>query len=157
MAITPITVTGTLKDFGGGLPTSSEIVFIPSSESMSPEYLLSGKAVIVAPSPSTGAFTVSLFPTDVTMPATWYTIRIRSLDTAFPPTHIDFPDWKLFVPSGASSVTLASILELPSNPGLTWVSLAAPPSPTPGTWWLETNPENFDDPANTGNLYEWTN
>ena len=157
MTLAPITINGTLKDFGGNLPVSSEIIFFPSSEAMSPEYLLSAKPISVIPSSITGVFSVDLFPTDTTQPATWYTIRIRSLDVTLPPVHMDFPDWKIYVPSGASPIFFSSILALPSNPAMTWVSLASPPNPSPGTWWLETNPENFDDPANTGNLYEWTN
>ena len=41
---------------------------------------------------------------------------------------------------------------------MVYVSLTPPKAGSlpRGTWWLESNPDNIDDPANTGILYEWS-
>ncbi|WIB16281.1 hypothetical protein DEJ34_03870 [Curtobacterium sp. MCPF17_050] len=41
------------------------------------------------------------------------------------------------------------------QPNQTWVGPTPPLNPTAGKQWLQTNPDDPDDPRNTGILYEW--
>jgi len=150
-------VTGTLKDFGlAPLSTYQPLIsFTPSSAALQGGLLLATRPVAVVPSAS-GAFSADLQPTDGLMPATWYSIRIQWLDSDGGYAAVDFVEWKLFVPQEGGQI--GDLVAAPVNPALVYTSLTPPevggiPS---GTWWLESNPNNINDPANTGILYEWS-
>lgn len=150
-------VTGWLRDFGlASLDQSSPTIeFIPSGPAVrSPDNLFATRAVSVTPD-QYGQFSVDLVSTDDLRPAAWYSVHITWLDAAAGMPDVDFIDWKLFVPLGGG--TIADLFEAPSNPAHVWVSPPDPAnpvmplglaSPTPGTWWLNTD---------TDDIKEWTN
>lgn len=150
-------VTGTLSDFGLEPMTSlePEIIFRPSDVGVVSGRLLATKPIRVRPFTS-GYFQVELTSTDYVEPASWYTVEIRWLDFEGGYAAVDFVDWKLFVPQEGGAI--GDLLESPVNPAMVYVSLTPPTAGSlpRGTWWLESNPDNIDDPANTGILYEWS-
>lgn len=150
------TVTGTLKDFGLAAlaPYSPTLNFIPSGPARNDTTIFGTRTISVTPA-ADGSFSVDLVATDGLQTVVWYTLTISWLNSTAGYTETDFPDWKLYVP--AVGGTIGGLITAPTNPALVYTSLTAPVSPTPGTWWLESNPDNINDTANTGNLYEWSN
>jgi hypothetical protein len=148
-----VAVTGNVSTFGlSSVPFyGAEVVFIPSSPAVAGDrYVLSGREVRVPIEGGSGAFTANLAPTETTRPATFYRIRIESLDPANNFTYIDFPDWELRVPTTGGPI--ADLLDLSGNPAMVWAGPTPPPvAPVPGMWWLDTN----EDSANYGWLMEW--
>lgn len=148
-------VTGSLRDFTTtAIPQARapRIVFTPSGAGTTTTRLLASIPVVVTPDTS-GAFSVDLAPTDQVMPAVYYRIRIEWLDASGGFVGVDIPDWSLAVPSSGGSI--GDLLTAPANSGSVWIGLDPPPKPVPGTWWLQTDINNPDDPRNTGILYEW--
>jgi hypothetical protein len=148
-------VTGSLKDFALA-PMSDrtpQITFSPSAPAAKDGLLLATRPVSVYPTGS-GSFSVDLQPTDELMPVTWYTVRISWLESEGGYVAVDFVDWKLFVPQEGGAI--GDLIDAPVNPALVYISLTPPTNALPGTWWLESNPNNINDPANTGILYEWS-
>lgn len=145
------TVTGTLADFGlNSLASfSPQIVFTPSSAAVGGvaiPYLLATQPRVVIPA-SDGSFTATLVHTDILRGAKdiYYSIRIEWLDSAGNFVHVDFPDWKLYVP--AAGGTIVDLIQAPWNPALVWVGPTPPGGqPTNNTFWLDTE---------TGNLNRW--
>lgn len=132
--------------------------FIPSGPGVvDPTYLLLSKRVEASIATNgSGAFAVNLAPTENVHPLRWYTIRAEWPDSENKYTSVDFIDWKLFVPTEGGD--LADLVEFPSNPQLVWVSLTPPPHiPAFNSLWLNDNPHDVTDPANTGDLYQWSN
>lgn len=141
------TVTGELATFGFSSlqPYSPEIVFTPSGPTTTALKVRASKPVVVVPEMDQ-TFSVELTSTDTMRPAAWYTLSIRWLDSGGNFVSVDYPDWKLFVPSAGGD--LATLLDVPANPAQVWVGVDPPSGATSGTWWL--NPT-------TGDLYEWSN
>jgi hypothetical protein len=148
-------VTGTLTDFNlqSLYSASARLVFTASDPGILPGRLLSTRPIVVIPSAS-GAFEVDLRPTDAIMPLVWYQVRIDWLDSDGGYVGTDFVPWPLFVPSEGGAI--GDLLSMPSNPGMVWEGPTPPDNPTPGTWWLQVNPNDPADPRNTGQLYEWS-
>lgn len=132
------------------------LVFSPTGAgTIGAKYLLVSKPVQVSVAvDGSGAFVVNLAPTTTVHPLRWYTIRAEWLDSASNFTGVDFIDWKLFVPEEGGD--FADLLQYPANPQLGWTELVPPPAlPSPGSLWLNDNPNNVADPRNTGDLYQW--
>ncbi|WIB25435.1 hypothetical protein [Curtobacterium sp. MCSS17_015] len=133
---------------------SPRLMFCPSGSAVSPTAVLASRPVVVTPA-TNGTFTVELQPTDQLRPeGTYYTLRVEWLDATGGFVAVDLLDWPIFVPSGGGS--LADLVDAPAGPALMWTSLEEPPFPKPGMRWLQSNPNDLADPANTGNLYEWS-
>jgi hypothetical protein len=151
------TVTGTLNDFSlSSLASySPRIIFTASEPAASPARLLSTRPVTVTPAAS-GAFTVELHPTTQLRPAgVHYTIRIEWLDADGGFVGVDIAGWKLFVPDSGGDIT--DLTDASPGSSLIWVGLVPPPgTPAPGQLWVVMNPLNPDDPANTGEIREWS-
>jgi len=131
-------VSGTLSDFGltplaGFQPT---IIFTPSGVGVSGTRLLATRPIQVTPNPD-GQFQLDLMSTDDITPATWYEVQIRWLEPSGGYSHIDFVDWKLFVP--AAGGPLGNLLRAPSNNQLLVIWQATEPNPWPvGVVWANT-------------------
>ncbi|MDT0211249.1 hypothetical protein [Curtobacterium sp. BRD11] len=148
------TVTGTLRDFNTqSLGTTARMVFTPSSPGFSPTAILAARPVVVQPS-STGSFSVELEPTVTVSPETWYTLRVDWLDSEGGYVATSFFDGRLFVPETGGKLT--DLIDVSRPPTIMFASLTPPLNPTPGLAWLETDPDNPDNPLNTGNIYEWS-
>lgn len=149
------TVTGRLNDFGleALAAFSPEIVFTPSGPAVGGNVLYASRPIVCIPA-SNGDFTVELAATEGLHPAQHYTIAVQWLNSAGGYISKDFIDWELSVPEAGG--VFADLVAAPANPAQVWVGLTAPANPTPGTWWLESNPADITDPLNTGNLYEWS-
>ncbi|WIB16282.1 hypothetical protein DEJ34_03875 [Curtobacterium sp. MCPF17_050] len=148
-------VTGTLRDFNiqSLAAFSPRIIFTPSGVAVSETRLYSTKPVVVVPNLG-GDFEVFLQATEDVDPAVWYTIRIEWLDSDKGYVGVDLVEWKLFVPSDGGSI--GDLLRVPASAVRVWVGLEPPAYPSPGTLWLLMNPDDVDDPRNTGYLYEWS-
>lgn len=148
-------VTGTLRDFN--ITTlaaySPRIIFTASSAATSPTRLYSTKPIVVTPNLA-GDFEVFLQATDTLNPSVWYTIRVEWLDSDGGYVGVDLLEWKLFVTDDGGSI--GDLLAVPANPAQVWIGLEPPPHPTPGLWWLQANPDNPDDPRNTGDILVWS-
>jgi hypothetical protein len=150
------TVTGILTDFNlQSLDSySARIIFTASEPATLPGRLLSTKEIVVIPG-ADGSFSVDLRPTDAITPQVFYRVRIEWLDSDGGFVGTDYIGWRLFVPSDGGPI--GDLLSMPSNPSMVWEGPTPPENPTPGTWWLQVNPDDPDDPRNTGQLYEWSN
>lgn len=135
-------VTFTLKDFQleSLAHLDADVVFQASEPATSFGYLLSTVRVVVPLAPN-GSGVVDLVPT-TTMPqkGVHYTIQIRMRDPDGNFTYIDFPDWKLFVPSAGGN--LDELMQFPTNPSFVWVGESPPAGSPAGTLWF--NPTTND-------------
>jgi hypothetical protein len=105
---------------------------------------------------SNGDFTAPLQSTTDMHDDAWYSVAIQWLDAAGEYKKIDFPDWALQVPtSGGSFSDLFG--RPPRNTRMVYVSLTPPDDPRPFMLWLEQDPNDLENPLNTGVLYEWRN
>lgn len=157
-------VTGSLHDIIGSRMTGKEAVIL--FELNGPNIRSGGdihptETVRVTPSELDGSFTVNLMQTTSMMTDAWYKIRIRWLGTEAGSALIDFPDWKIRVPSGGGRLDQMFSADEPGfNRRMVWVSLTSPPTNLPAfSLWLHSDP---DDPDNTnyqssGKLYELRN
>jgi hypothetical protein len=105
-----------------------------------------------------GAVSAVLIDSYSTFPSAEYDVFVEWVNGANVPVARDrltTPERPLVVPVGGGK--LGDLLKFPANPSLSYKNLTPPDNPSPGVWWLETNPDNFDDPANTEFLYEWEN
>lgn len=140
-------VTGTLKDFRS-LEFSSlspTVTFTASGPAVSGASLFSTVPVVVTPA-SNGTFTVALQATDAVHPGVWYTVKVSWLDSVGGYVGLDYPGWKLFVPTAGGAI--GDLISVPANPAMVWTGEYPPTNPTPGTWWLQ---------ASTGELKEMSN
>jgi hypothetical protein len=147
------TVTGNVSTFGleSVSLAGAAIQFIPSQPAITGDrYVLSARTVSAPIAAGSGAFTVNLATTETTRPATYYSIRIVSLDPGENFTHIDFPEWELRVP--VTGGPIADLLVLSANPAMAWVGDDPPPGDiVPGAWWLDSDSSSDD----FGWLLEW--
>ncbi|AIY01220.1 hypothetical protein ART_1621 [Arthrobacter sp. PAMC 25486] len=108
-----------------------------------------------------GDFSADLADTSTFLNDMWYTIRIRWQDVGAGAALADFPDWQVRVTGPGSIVDMISFGPAYGGGGggsipnrkVWWVGLSAPPNRS--FLWLHTNPDNTDDPANTGDVREW--
>lgn len=161
------TVTGSVKDIVGAAMADrvARLVFELSEPSIqaastTPGVIHPTVKERVAPT-STGTFTVNLIATTALLNDVWYTLTIEWLDASMP--SLDAPDWQIRVPvAGGVLSDLISIGPRRRGDGgarpnlsLVWVSLTAPPRPASRQLWLKQDPDDPNNPANTGKLYEW--
>jgi hypothetical protein len=100
-----------------------------------------------------GSFTANLLATEDMMDDAWYTVSIQWLDAAGNYVKADFPDWQLRVPLGGG--TFSDLFgRPPKNTQMFYVSLSPPTNVPKGTWWLEDDPPDPENPLNTGNLHQ---
>jgi hypothetical protein len=153
------TVTGKLLDFGLSSINGLNPVLI--FQANKPAVTSAGTFLVTDPlevtPASDGTFTATLSTTDdlvtddvyYTMCAEW-----RAPDLNY--MRADFPDWKLYVPSGGGN--LADLIKQPANRSMVIKSPVNPGNNFgPGTTWLQIDPADPDNPANpgnTGDLYE---
>jgi hypothetical protein len=104
-----------------------------------------------------GTFTANLANTDTILTEdAYYTLSARWQAPDIGLTRADFPDWKLYVPTGGGN--FADLMKQPTNRSMV---IKAPANPGnnfgPGALWLQIDPADPDNPANPGNsgdLYE---
>lgn len=149
-------VSGTVYDTAGGHLAGKfpELVFALNDTAVTSGGLYVTEPTIVTPS-GDGSFTVNLPSTDLMRDDNYYTLQIRWLDTAGNMSRIDFPGWKIRVPTGGGN--LADLRGPGTNLSMVYVSLTAPSKPVPFMLWLKQDPDDVKNPANTGNLYRWEN
>jgi len=150
-------VTGTITDVGGGhlVGKYPEIHFTLNKPNSKAGKMHPTQPLTVVPA-SDGTWTAALESTIDMMDDAWYTVSIQWLDDAGNYVKADFPDWKLEVPT-AGGVFSNLFGRPPANTRMVYVSLTAPTDPRPFTLWLKQNPDDPNDPLNTGELYEWRN
>lgn len=158
-------VSGNVKDALGITMGNRQIllVFTPNqmmiqASSTTPGTIHPPAEIKVTPEPN-GDFVADLVATTVMLPDCWYTLRAEWVDGHGPDR--DFPGWRIRVPSAGG--TLDQLIDYVgtggpgggggSNQKLWWVSLTAPQQKS--NLWLKQNPNDPDDPANTGKVYEW--
>jgi hypothetical protein len=156
------TVTGKLLDFGLSSINGLDPVLI--FQANKPAVTSTGSFLVTDPievTPTSGGnVTVDLSSTDDLVTAdVYYTLSAewRAPDLNF--TRADFPDWKLYVPSGGGN--LADLIKQPTNRSMV---IKSPTNPGNnfgnGTLWLQidpADPNNPLNPGNTGDLYEMRN
>jgi hypothetical protein len=149
-------VTGTLYDIAGGHLAGKypELVFTLNDTAAT-----SGGVYVTEPSVVTpggdGSFTTNLPSTDLMRDDNYFTLQIRWLDTAGNSNRIDFPDWKIRVPTGGGNIV--DLRGNGSNLSMVYVSLTPPEYPVPWLKWWKTDPDDTNNPANTGEIYRWEN
>ncbi|PZE66886.1 hypothetical protein [Curtobacterium sp. MCBD17_021] len=151
-------ITGALRDFGLNnlTPLSPRLVFTASAPAVTRSGIFSTRPVVAIPNGS-GNFTVELQETASIRPAIFYRIRIEWMEDGEGTAGyvgVDLLHWPLFVPPEGGAI--GDLIQAPANSSAVWVGLLPPTDPTPGTWWLEMNPDDAADPRNTGQLYEWS-
>lgn len=149
-------VTGTLYDIGGGhlAGKSPELVFTLNSTAATAGGVYVTEPSIITPA-GDGSFTANLPSTDLMRDDNFYSLSIRWLGPAGDSSRIDFPDWKIRVPTGGG--TLGDLRGNGSNPSMVYVSLTAPEDPRPFMLWLQQDPDKPDDISNPSKLYRWEN
>lgn len=149
-------VNFTLYDIGGGHLAGKfpELVFTLNDTAATAGGVYVTEPLVATPA-GDGTGIVNLPSTDLMRDDNYYTLQIRWLDTAGNMTRIDFPDWKIRVPTGGG--TLGDLRGPGSNMSMVYVSLTPPDDPRPFMLWLEQDPDNLSNPANTSRLYRWEN
>jgi hypothetical protein len=112
--------------------------------------------ITVTPS-SDGTFTVSLSTTDdLVTDDVYYTISAKWQAPDLNYIRADFPEWRLYVPSGGGNI--ADLIKQPTNRSMV---IKSPTNPGNnfgnGALWLQidpADPNNPTNPGNTGDLYE---
>lgn len=156
-------VTGNLADVGLGHleGLQPEIIFTLNG----PNTNLAGGVVYatrdeVVPVAAAGGFTATLAATTGMRARAWYTMRVRWLEPGaaggFGYTAVDLHGVEVNVPA-AGGLIGDLIGSLPTNLRAVYVSLTEPSFALPFMLWLEQDPDDQANPANTGNLYEWSN
>lgn len=154
-------VTGNLKDIGGvAMANRNGVVKFTLNAgniTASGGGLRPDSTQTVTPT-SDGTFSMNLEPTDSMLRDAWYNVRVEWLDSVG--NLITYMEFQIKVPSGGG--VLSDLIDLEgsgggggggANPLIWWVGLTAPPSRR--YLWLHTNPDNSDDPANTGDVRQW--
>jgi hypothetical protein len=149
-------VTGTLYDISGGHLAGKfpDLVFTLNDTAATSGGVYVTEPSVVTPG-SDGSFTANLPSTDLMRDDNYYSLQIRWLDTAGNTSRVDFPDWKIRVPTAGGNIV--DLRGGGSNLSIVYVSLTAPDHPIPYMLWLEQDPDDTTNPANTGNLYRWEN
>ncbi|QOT16473.1 hypothetical protein [Paenarthrobacter sp. YJN-5] len=147
-------VPGNLTEvnFGHLVGKAPEIIFTLNAPNAKPGVMIPTEPVSVAPA-GDGSFTANLQSTEDMMDDAWYTVSIKWLDSPGKYVKADWPDWQLRVPLGGG--TFSDLFgRPPKNSLMFYVSLSAPTNVPQGSWWLEDDPADPDNPLNTGNLHQ---
>lgn len=149
-------VTGNLKDIGGATMANRngvvKFTLNRGNITASGGGLRPDNTQTVTPT-SDGTFSTNLEATSGMLLDAWYNVRVEWLDNVG--NLITYMEFQIKVPSGGG--VLSDLIEPGgngnANPLIWWVGLTAPPSRR--YLWLHTNPDNPDDPANTGDVRQW--
>lgn len=150
------TYSGKLQDFRfNAHPTlQPRLTFTPSGPGFDSSALRFTRPIEVTPA-ADGTFTVVLQSSTLITPITWYEITITWLDSAGNFISLDEVPGRLF--TGETNGALTDFIDTGgATPGQAWWGLEEPIVHGPYMWWLHSNPDNPDDPAATGDLYEWS-
>jgi len=152
------TITGTLTEIAGGHLAGQypEVVFTLNKTGTTESTIYPTEPAKVTPA-SDGSFSVNLADTTKMLDDSWYTMSIQWLDGAANYNRIDYPDWKIRVPTAGGPI--GNLRGNGSNLSMVYVSKTPPANPVPFMLWLQQDPANPDpyDPDNTGKLYRWEN
>lgn len=149
-------VTGTLYDIAGGhlAGKAPQLIFTLNDTAAT-----AGGVYVTEPNNVTpagdGSFTVDLPATELMRDDNYYTLKIQWLNPAGQRNEIDFPQWKIRVPTGGGK--LSDLRGNGANQSMVYVSLTPPEDPKPFMLWLEQDPDKPDDIANPSKLYRWEN
>jgi hypothetical protein len=153
------TVTGKLLDFGlASINGLNPVITFRANKpaTTTTGSFLATNPITVTPA-SDGTFSVSLSTTDDLVTGdVYYTISAdwRAPDLNY--MRADYPDWKVYVPSGGGNI--ADLIKQPVNRSIVITSPTNPgPNYGPGAYWLQLDPNDPNNPANpgnTGDLYE---
>ena len=153
------TVTGTLTDINMGhlVGKSPQLVFTLNAPNSGGNLLHPTEPVRVTPA-SDGTFSVTLAATtEMNDDTAFYLLSVQWLNSVGnSPIRADHGGWKIQVPTTGGALS-GLWVQKPGNQRMVYVSLTAPENPAPWTLWLEANPLDDDDPANTWDLNEWSN
>ena len=149
-------VTGNLKDIGGATMANRngvvKFTLNAGNITASGGGLRPDNTQTVTPT-SDGTFSTNLEATAGMLLDAWYNVRVEWLDNVG--NLITYMEFQIKVPSGGG--VLSDLIESGgngnANPLIWWVGLTAPPSRR--YLWLHTNPDNPDDPSNTGDVRQW--
>ena len=149
-------VTGTLYDISGGHLSGKypELIFTLNDTAATAGGVYVTEPNVVTPG-GDGSFTANLPATDLMRDDNYYTLQIQWLDSAGNSNRIDFPDWKIRVPTGGGN--LGDLRGPGSNLSMVYVSLTPPERPVPFMLWLQQDPDKPDDITNPSKLYRWEN
>lgn len=150
------TVTGTLYDISGShlAGKNPEIVFALNETGGTQNGIYVTEPSRITPG-GDGSFTAELPSTDLMRDDSYYTLSIEWQDEAGKPSRIDYPDWCIRIPTSGGPI--GDLRGPGSNMSIVYVSLTAPDRPVPYLLWLEQDPADTTNPANTGKLYRWEN
>lgn len=152
------TVTGTLTDINMGhlVGKSPQLVFTLNAPNGSGAVMYPTEPVRVTPA-SDGTFSVTLADTTAMNDAAFYMLAVHWINSeGNSPIRADHDGWKIQVPSTGGA--LSNLWgKPPTNERMVYVSLTPPANPAPWSYWLEANPDNDNDPLNTGDLNQWRN
>lgn len=116
-----------------------ELIFTPSgaTTAISDGGTISAVPIVVTPN-SDGFWSQTFTPYFDNSPRRYLSLQIRMLNPGADYTYIDFPDWKIMVPSGVSR--LVDILDLPMDAGFAWSTAGGsiPNEARAGDWILDT-------------------
>lgn len=161
-------VTGSILDLTAQSMANREVEIIfqlnaPNTYSVgsSTGRIIPTEPAVIEPA-SDGSFSVNLAVTDSMVNVGWYNMQVRWLSAEHGSGLIDFPEWRLQVPSAGGNfgelVTGPDGTAGGSNGRIVWVSQTAPENPRKFMLWLEQEPGATPDPydpRNTGLLKEW--
>lgn len=154
-------VTGNLADVGLGhlAGLQPQVIFTLNAPNTNAAggviYATRDQVVDVA---SSGAFTVPLAPTTSMRDKAWYTMRVRWLEPGAAGgsgySAMDIHGVEITVPT--SGGVIGDLFgSFPTNLRFIYVSLTPPSFALPFMLWLEQDPVDRTNAANTGNLYEY--
>jgi len=146
----------TLYDIGGGhlAGKNPQLFFTLNDTAATAGGVYVTEPLVVTPG-GNGAATFDLPTTDLMRDDNYYTLSIRWLGPAGEPARMDFPGWKIRVPTGGGN--LGDLRGPGSNLSMVYVSLTAPEHPVPFMLWLQQDPDKPDDITNPSKLYRWEN
>ena len=151
-------VTGTLTDLGLGhlVGKSPQLVFTLNAPNSGGSALYPTEPIRVTPAPD-GTFSVNLAATTEMNNDAHLTLSVHWINSVgSSPIRADFDGWELQVPAAGGALP-GLWGKPPTNTRMVYVSLTPPEDPRPFSLWLEANPDNDNDPANTWDLNEWRN
>lgn len=149
-------VNGTLYEVNGGhlAGKNPQLMFTLNQTGTTAGGVYVTEPSLVSPG-SDGAWTADLASTDLMRDDCFYSLAIRWQDTAGNPARIDFPGWQIRVPTGGGFI--GDLRGNGSNLSMVYVSLTEPEHPVPFMLWLEQDPDDASNPADTSRLYRWEN
>jgi hypothetical protein len=149
-------VTGSLRDITeAAMPGKTpEILFtLHAPEANTAGRVYPTEPIVVKPSNS-GAWSVELADTTRMIGNAYYTIQLRWRGGNTAATLWDFPNWRVAVSQFGGKITDCIVSAADnSNRRVLWVGLQEPPNPFAYQLYLEQDPNDPTNPANTGRLY----